>query len=121
MSRAMRLAAWALGVIVVAGGVSARVYPVLARGDGNLRHEIHWILHGYDRVWYRDRTYLYQGRDTLWHLRSQYGSLRPTGETVVGLPVLTPGDAAGSTGAPAVLLLQKDEGHGLVYVLNGGP
>lgn len=121
MRRAIRLAAWLIGTIVVAAGVSAHVYPVLARGDGKLRHEIDWILHGYDRIWYRDRAYLYQGQDTLPYLESQHGPLRPTGEKVIGLPVLSPAGATDSPYVPTVLILRKDTDHGLVYVLSGGP
>jgi hypothetical protein len=39
-------------------GIGFRVVPVLAKGGGDLHQELHWMVFGYDRVGYHNRTYL---------------------------------------------------------------
>jgi hypothetical protein len=102
-------------------GLVVRTYPVFANGDGNLRHELHWIAYGYDRVWYRDRTYINPTTDTLTRLESLYGKLLPTGEKVIGFNVLNTPEGMKSPYALSVLILQKDKDNCLVYELSGGP
>ncbi len=112
-----------IGFIAVIS-LAVRIYPVFANGDGNLRHELHWIIYGYDGVWYHNREYLGPGKagnDTLEHLESKYGKLYPTGEKVRGLSVLETKGAIQSPYAPTVLILQKNDTNCIIYALSGGP
>jgi hypothetical protein len=109
-----------IGFIAFAG-LSARIYPVFANGDGNLHHALHWLVYGYDRVWYHNRAYLDPDNVPLNNLESAYGKLYPTGEKVRGMPVLDTKEGMSSPYVPTVLILQKDDRNCIVYELSGGP
>lgn len=120
MNTRTKVIASLIGFIAFAG-LSARIYPVFANGDGNLHHALHWLVYGYDRVWYDNRTYLDPGKVTLDKLESAYGKLYPTGEKVRGMPVLDTKEGMSSPYVPTVLILQKDDRNCIVYELSGGP
>lgn len=107
------------GMAVV--GLALRVAPVLENGDGNLRHALHWIVYGYDEVWYHNRAYISPGQDTRLHLPAEYGNLSATGEKVMGLPVLATPESKRSSYAPTLLMLQENPKQCIVYELSGGP
>jgi hypothetical protein len=117
-SRVAWIAALA-GTAVLAGG--ARAIPLVAALGGQPLHALHWALYGYDRVWYRHRTYVDPATESLARLEAAYGPLVPTGERVVGLPVLSPKAAVRSPFTPTVLILRENAREALVYVLSGGP
>ena len=108
--RALSLFVFALVTFAVAGCSPAAIH-----------HRLHWMLYGQDRVWYHGRTYLHAGIDTLTDLRGKYGALHPTGEKVMGMPVLETEAAMTSSNAPTVLMLEKGGNTCIVYVLSGGP
>lgn len=100
-----------------------RTAPFLPHGDADPFHELHWLVYGYDRVWYRDRTYVGPETVPLARLRAEYGPLTPTGERVVGLAVLAPraADRPPYRTGPTVLILRENARDALVYSLSGGP
>lgn len=53
MHHPKRISLLAAGACIVAVGV--RAAPIIRYGNGNLHHELHWMVYGYDRVWYRHR------------------------------------------------------------------
>lgn len=87
----------------------------------SVHHQIHWIVCGHDLVWYHDRTYIQPQTEPLTQLTSEYGPLYPTGERVIGLPVLDTGAGMASAYVPTVLMLRKDTQTCIVYALSGGP
>jgi hypothetical protein len=115
-----KVVALLIGFIAFAG-LSPRIFSVFANGDGNLHHALHWLVYGYDRIWYHNRAYLDPDNVPLNNLESAYGKLYPTGEKVRGMPVLKPKAAVNSPYVPMVLILQKDDANCVVYDLSGGP
>jgi hypothetical protein len=120
MHNLRRIGLFAVGLLLAAG-VAGRVARVLAHGDGNVCHELHWIVYGYDRVWYRQRTYVDPTSMAFSRAEAYYGPLVATRATVIGLPVLLPNGLAPSSEVPTVLILRSNSGSVLVYALSGGP
>lgn len=110
-------------VIVLFVGLGFRAIPVLAKGGGNLHQEIHWMVYGYDRVWYHNRTYLHPTKEfTPKQVVKKLGKgnrLYPTGEKVIGLPVYSPNKK--QKGLTTLLILKKHNGNFIVYTISGGP
>lgn len=77
-------------------------------------------MHGDHRVWYRGRTYLHPQTVGLSSLVVAYGPLVPTGQHVVGLPVLEPEGSMTSRDVPTVLILRQNATMCIVYTLGGG-
>jgi hypothetical protein len=111
-------------------GLGLRVIPILAISGGNLNQEIHWMIFGFDRVWYHNRTYLAPSRDftpeeikKLHYLKGQ--KFIATGEKVIGLPVydtqLSQTFQLKQNGVSTLLFLKKSNGNFIVYTLSGGP
>ncbi len=115
------IALWAVLGIAVIGLVGPRIYHDVAYSDGNLHHAAHWFVYGYDQVWYRDRAYVYGSQMARHQADSEFGPLEPTGQTVIGLPVLETPLAAHSPYVPTILVLQKNPQTDIVYGLSGGP
>lgn len=118
--------AWALvGVSLIASlmvlTLCWRVAPVLANGEGTLHQDIHWMVYGYDRVWYGGRTYLNPTTRPCRQVASQFGPLRPTAARVIGRPVLAIGPVWPPPFAPTVLILADGHGACTLYALSGGP
>lgn len=114
---------WGLWVVAVALGLATgwRVASVVCIGQGSPAHDLHWIVYGYDRVWYRDRAYVNPGTIACRQAAARYGSLTPTGAQVTGLPVLAPAAGARSRYVPTVLMLQQSRSLCTTYALSGGP
>ena len=104
--------------------------PVLARGGGNIQQQLHWMVYGYDRVWYHNRTYLGPSKDftpeaikKMHYLKGQ--KFIATGEKVIGLPVydtqLSQTFQIKQNGVTTLLFLKKPNGNYIVYTLSGGP
>ncbi|RLQ94567.1 hypothetical protein [Falsibacillus albus] len=110
-------------VIILFIGLCFKAIPVLATGGGNLHQEIHWMVYGYDRVWYHDRTYLQPTKEyTPTQAVQKFGQgkrLYPTGEKVIGLPVYS--SHKKQDGLTTLLILKKHNGNFIVYTLSGGP
>lgn len=118
------VAAIGLGVLGV-----VRTVPILFSDGGTWHQKIHWMVYGYDRVWYHHRTYVYPSRPmSPTELERRYGhgaTFAPTGQTVIGLPVYnTPRGLAFDRRehvVPTLLFLKKPGGKFVVYTLSGGP
>ncbi|QSO48428.1 hypothetical protein [Alicyclobacillus mengziensis] len=114
-------------VLVVA--LVIKTTPILFNDGGNLHQKLHWIVYGYDRVWYHNRTYLGPSKEINWNeLESTYGQgekFIATGDKVIGLPVYdTPRSLAFQKQRNVVstlLFLKKPDGNFVVYSLSGGP
>ncbi len=85
----------------------------------------HRIKHGNDRVYYHDRTYYSPIIKTFDDLPVPGDELIPTGEKVIGLPVMdTPSSMQFQKErnvVPVLLILKQSDDYFLVYVLSGGP
>lgn len=85
----------------------------------------HRLKHGNDRVYYHNMTYEYPQIKTLNDLPVPGGELIPTGEKVIGLPVMdTPSSMQiqkERNVVPTLLILKRSDGNFLVYGLSGGP
>ncbi|NHM32917.1 hypothetical protein [Neobacillus terrae] len=94
----------------------------MAKSDGNLNHSLHWIVYGYDRVWYKERAYLGPGREfTSLEFEKEFGEghkFIETGEKVIGLPVY---DTIRNDKVSTLLFLKKPNGNLIIYTLSGGP
>ena len=109
--------------------LSVRLYPVVVYDGGTLHQKLHWIVYGYDRVWYRNRTYVSPSKPmSFTQLEKTYGDgekFIPTGATVIGLPVYaTASDLSFQKRqhvSPTLLFLKKVNGSFIVYSLSGGP
>lgn len=115
-------------VAILIIGIGFRVVPVVAKARGNLHQALHWMVYGYDRVWYHNRTYLGPSNElTLEQIKSGFEKetkLIPTGEKVIGLPVYdTPNsiEAQKQGETSTVLILKKHNGSFIEYSLSGGP
>lgn len=77
--------------------------------------------YGYDRVWYRHRDYTGPRTEPVKAVAGELGPLPATGQTVIGLPVLSSKSAGRSPYPPTLLILQRSRTECLVYGLSGGP
>ncbi len=109
-------------------GLGFRVVPVLVKGGGNLHQELHWMVYGYDRVWYHNRAYSGPSKElTLEQVKNDFEQeqkLIPTGEKVIGLRVYdTPSsiEAQKQEKTATVLILKQHNGSFIEYSLIGGP
>ncbi len=119
-----------IGVAVVSIGVlGVRAIPVFFVDGGDWHQKIHWMVYGYDRVWYQHRTYVDPSKEvSLTELERKYGQGQkfiPTGGKVIGLPVYeTPLALAferQTHDAAPLLFLRKRDGKFIIYALSGGP
>jgi hypothetical protein len=93
-----------------------RVVPVIVQGHGNLYHDMHWIVYGYDEVWYHGRNYIYP-RNTACRA---YSPLTSTNTWLIGMRMLKPAPALHGL-TPTLVILQKTPARCVVYTLSGGP
>ncbi len=114
---------------IVVGLLGIRAIPILFIDGGNWHHKIHWMVYGYDEVWYHHRAYVDPSQEiSLRELEREYGQgekFISTGHTVIGLPVYdTPSALAFERRMHVVstlLFLKKPDGQFIVYALSGGP
>jgi len=113
--RLVRIGAGAFLILVIAMFLGRAYIP-------SVNHRLHWMVYGYDRVWYHNRTYIGPYSATLRNVQSKLGTLYPTGEKVIGLPVLDTKAALQSihTTVPTLLILENNTTC-TVYELSGGP
>lgn len=114
--RLVRVGAGAFLILVLAMFVARAYIP-------SVNHRLHWMVYGYDRVWYHNRTYIGPNSDTLQNVESKLGTLYPTGEKVLGLPVLDTKAALQTihVSVPTLLILEKNNTTCTAYELSGGP
>lgn len=121
MNKIAKIIIFSIGIIFIAS-LGFKVAPVLATGGGNLHQEIHWMIYGYDRVWYHNRTYKGPSKElTLEQAKQQIGSrktLIKTDKKVIGLTVYVTSDALEHQ--PSLIFLGKQNGKLLEYELSGG-
>lgn len=103
-----------------------RVFGVVS--DLNPHHRLHWMVYGYDQVWYHNRTYLLPIELTSEETEKKYGQgekFVPTGDKVIGLPVYETSSSLEFQKQRQVvstlLFLKKPNGNFIVYALSGGP
>ena len=111
---------WLLGWLIIVLGVGWRMVPDIVYSGGNLHHAVHWFVYGYDRVWYRDRTYTDPAPASWRWADAHYGPLQATGQTVIGMPVYS-NTPKNYPYVPTVLILRKTPDRVVVYELSGGP
>lgn len=111
----------AVGAGVVAVLLIVRVIPAIAYSQGDPAHALHWIVYGYDQVWYHGRDYINPGQESCQAAEKVYGPLEPTHHSVIGLRVLESPGAIASPVVPTLLVLQKSRDRCVVYGLDGGP
>lgn len=112
----------AAGLLVLA--IAWRAVPVLLAAEKTpttIVHDVHWLVFGYDRVWYRGRTYWSPTTRPCRQVADEMGPLRPTAARVIGRPVLAIGPVWPPPFAPTVLILADGQGACTVYALSGGP
>ncbi len=109
------------GAGVAAGLLIVRVIPAIAYSQGNPAHALHWIVYGYDQVWYHGRDYINPGQESCKAAEKVYGPLQATDQSVIGLRVLASPGAVASPVVPTLLILQKSRDRCVVYGLDGGP
>lgn len=121
MVKAIRLAIRVVAGVIALIFVSYILFPPL-------RHQIHWLRSGHDRVWYHNRDYVNPHEYTAQEVDKQFGQgqdLIPTGNKIIGLPVYdTPRSLAFQTQKHVVstlLFLKQPNGGFIVYELSGGP
>ncbi|MGV3467364.1 MAG: hypothetical protein ACO1OT_19000 [Heyndrickxia sp.] len=128
MNKKLKVIIFTIGVILIVG-FGFKVVPILVTRDGNLHQEIHWMIYGYDRVWYHNRAFLGPSKElSLEQVKKQFEQgqkLIPTGEKVIGLSVYdTPNSIAFQKQQDLVttlLILKKHNGNFIEYSLSGGP
>lgn len=76
---------WSLGWLIIILGVGWRMTPDIMYSGGNLHHAVHWFVYGYDRVWYRNRTYVDPTPQSWGWADAHYGPLEAMGQTVIGM------------------------------------
>ncbi|MFQ3543195.1 hypothetical protein Q7A53_03860 [Halobacillus rhizosphaerae] len=122
----LKLIAFSIIAILILS-LGFRVVPILVKGGGNLHQELHWMVYGYDRVWYHNRAYSGPSKEmTLEQVKNVFEQeqIMPTGEKVIGLNVYdTPSSikAQKQEKTATVLILKKHNGSFIEYSLIGGP
>ncbi len=97
------------------------VYPFVP----NMYELVYRLKHGNERVYYHNRVYYAPQNKTLGELPLNGDELVPTGEKVIGLPVM---DTLSSIQfqkernvVPTLLILKQSDDRYIVYSLSGGP
>ncbi len=92
---------------------------------GDIYNLAHRLRYGNDRVYYHDRIYYNPQNRAFEELPVKGDELVPTGEKVIGLPVMdTPGSMQFQKErnvVPTLLILKQSNDKFLVYSLSGGP
>lgn len=119
------------GIIKLAAKVIAGLILIVILAyvvSPSIRHQVHWMRYGYDRVWYHNRDYINPREYSAEDVERQFGQgeqFIPTGDKVIGLPIYdTPRSLAVHKQRHVVstlLFLKKSNGDFIVYELSGGP
>lgn len=116
-----------IGILALAFCI--RAYPIVVNDGGTIRQKLHWMVYGYDRVWYQGRTYVGPSQPmTFAKLEKSYGqgqTFRPTGARVIGLPLYNTARSLAFQKqhhvVSTLLFLKKPNDTFIVYSLSGGP